>query len=93
MRYGRNWRTRHTGLVPPIGCESPQNPQNYLQTDADNDKIAYFAVVLAANNNRIMKEEKYVWVYVDYREEEGGEIEFSTPGPPPDITLRSPRTP
>lgn len=26
-----------------------------------------------------MKEEKYVWVYVDYREEKGGEIEFSTP--------------
>ena len=25
------------------------------------------------------KEMKYCWVYVDYREEKGGEIEFSTP--------------
>lgn len=51
--------------------KSTKNPQ----TNALLEKNAYIAVVFTTLNNRIME----VYVYVDYREEKGGEIEFSTP--------------
>lgn len=48
--------------MPPIECESTENQQNYLKKAVLLDYFAIFAVVLTTNSNRIMIEEKNIWV-------------------------------